>query len=128
MKTISSGFVAMKHALLFLLITANSAFAVDCRSVGGHLNGEQVSVFRQVALDGNQLVLSGWFGSTKAPVRVLSCAPLYSGVLCTREFGPVVVTVMSNDARMTETVTDKSTGKEIGGIAYRCDSRIMIGE
>lgn len=106
---------------------AVTALAVECRSVGGHVNGQQVSVVRRAVLDDKRLVLSGSFNGSEAPTRVLECVPLNAGIMCTRDFGPIVVTVMSNGARLIETATDRNTGKEVSGVAYSCDDSLRIG-
>ena len=122
----------LAFATLLGVVVPGPVLAVDCHSVGGHLNGRPISVVRQVILNGDQLSLTGWFlestgaSPVKAPLRVLSCSALHAGVLCKQEFGPVTVTVMSNGNRLVETITDRGTGKESSGIAYECDGTLQI--
>jgi hypothetical protein len=110
-------------ASLLMLSTALAA-AVECRSVGGQLNGEPVTAVRHATLVGKKLRLGGVFNSVRSPIRLLPCVPLKSGILCEREFGPVVVTVMTNGKRMIETVTSLADGKEQASIAYVCNGNL----
>jgi hypothetical protein len=123
---------ALAFATILGAVVPTPVLAVDCHSVGGHLNGRPISVVRQLTLNGDQLSLTGWFlesagaSPVKAPLRVLSCVALHAGVLCKQEFGPVTVSVMSNGNRLVETITDRETGKESSGIAYECDGTLQI--
>jgi hypothetical protein len=113
-------------AFSLFVLTAAPAVAVECRSVGGHLNGEPVTAVRQATLIGKKLRLGGVFNSVRSPSRSLSCLPLHAGILCEREFGPVVVSVMTNKKRMIETVTSLADGKEQASVAYVCNGYLKF--
>lgn len=120
----STKFFLVAGALL--TISSTAARAAECRSVGGHLNQRPVSVQRQVAIKDGILTLKGAFEGKNSPMRRLPCVALASGVMCEASFGPVIVTVMTNGARMIETVADANTRKEEAGIAYECDRPVML--
>jgi hypothetical protein len=114
------------HAtLIVLLATTFPALAIECHSVGGHLDRRPVSAVRIATLKGSQLTLNGTFNAERSPTRKLPCVRLHSGVLCERQFGPVFVTIMSNESRLLETVTDPA-GNEIASIAYQCSGRLRL--
>jgi hypothetical protein len=99
---------------------------IECRSVGAHLNGEPISITRRVHLQGDQLYLTGRIGSDSSPERQLACISLHAGILCERVFGPVTVTIMTNNNRLIETITDPETGREVAGAAYECSRPIKM--
>lgn len=93
--------------------------------MAGMLNGERVSATRQASLTGNTLRLSGRMKGAAMPQRSLSCVGLAKGIWCERRFGPVSVTVMTNNRRMIETVTD-AKGREVASFAYQCDGSFRL--
>jgi hypothetical protein len=69
---------------------------------------------------GLQMTLSGRMGGKPMPRRLLRCMKLHAGLWCEAPFGPVLITVMTNGSRMTETITARATGAEQAGFAYVC--------
>lgn len=112
-------------AALFMATTV-TAGATDCKSVGGHLEGRPVTAVRHVKISGKSMFLSGTFNGVLSPRRKLNCAALHAGVYCEKAFGPVLVTVMTNGNRMTETVAALSNGAEQAGISYVCDTPMKM--
>lgn len=121
----------MKIAILvlpLLLSSAGAEAAISCRAVGGHINGQPpgAAVTRVVSIAGNRMTLSGKIGARAMPRRQLACAPIAKGVFCEATFSGASVTVMTNGARMVETVTNPFTGEELAG-TYACGAAIKIG-
>ena len=113
--------------IIGVLVSASLALAVECRSLGGHLNGEPVtSATRHATLNKGKLTLTGTFNGVTSPRRILNCSPLAAGILCERVFGPVLVTVITNGKRMIETVKALETGQEQAGLSYLCNGTLKF--
>lgn len=113
-------------ALLLIVTSAVAAQAVECRSVGGHVEGTPVQAMRTVKLTGTTMTLTGSIDGNRTPTQKLKCRALAKGVLCEAVVGRAAVMVMTNGTRMTETVTDRVDGHEAAGIAYVCRSAIRF--
>lgn len=115
-----------KISALFLLASTAFASAAECKSVGGHINGERATATRTVHLNGANLILAGIMNGEAMPQRSLPCIPIASGIWCEGTFGPVAIVVMTNGARMTETVTGLQNRQEMAGFAYACDAAFRL--
>jgi hypothetical protein len=60
----------------------------------------------------------------KSPRQPLPCKTIAKGIYCDAKFHGAIITVVTNDRRMIETVTDPVSKKEYASIAYECD-RVM---
>jgi hypothetical protein len=118
--------ISLALGIAGVVLAAKPSLAVECKAVGGHINGEPVAATRRAKISGYKIVLNGTFGGVKGPTRTLPCTPLYSGVLCERLFGPVLITVMTNRNRMLETVTDRATGREQAKFSYVCNGPLKF--
>ncbi|MFB2549982.1 hypothetical protein [Ensifer soli] len=107
-----------------LMAATSSAMAAECRSIAGQLNGERVSVVRNVSLKKGRIILSGKMNGRQMPRQTLTCKTIAKGVYCDGIFQGAIVTVMTNGKRMTETASDTSGTVEAASFAYLCD-RLM---
>lgn len=112
-------------AAAVLMPASVSAATVTCRLVGGYFNGAKVSAVRRATMRGDVMTLTGTFNSKKSPARKLYCVRLHAGVMCSRKFGPVGITVMTRKRQMVETVTDPN-GNELANISYECNGALRF--
>ena len=81
---------------------------------------------REVTQVRRQIVLDGKIGKASTPRRTLDCMPLHAGLWCEHQFGPALVTIMTNKKQMIETITDPTSGKEYASIAYVCNGAFKL--
>jgi hypothetical protein len=109
-------------ALIAATLTASPAAAVQCTSVGGHINGKPVQITRQVVIKGDMMTLAGQMNGKPMPTRKLPCMKMETGYYCEVTAGPVYVTTVTNGNRLIETVNRSDTKAEQAGVSYQCTS------
>lgn len=118
---------AMTTAIAGLLLLVPSvAGAVECRSVDGRWGERRVSAVRQVTVVGQTIVVTGTFEGKPSAQRTLACVPNENGVYCEARYGPLIVSIMSEGARLFETVVDLSIAREQVRLTYQCDGAIRM--
>ncbi|CZT36349.1 hypothetical protein [Rhizobium sp. 9140] len=119
-----NGIMGMGIGLVVFCAVASGAAAAECRSIGGHLNGQLVKATRHVELKPKSMTVSGTLNGKRSPRQSLPCRTIAKGVYCETQFQGVIVTIQTNGRRMIEAVTDPSSRRELASFAYECD-RVM---